>query len=1022
MRFPTRRPHMATPIRALLFSSAIHLASFAAEPDASLVRDSDPLPAEVEQQKLKVPEGFEVHLVASEPMISKPMNLAFDAKGRLWVSSTREYPYPAAKDRWADPEGTRVRDSIDAIKILEDTNGDGRADKAIDFVDGLNVPIGVLPYKNGCIAWSIPNIWFFEDTDGDDRCDKRTILFGPIGYERDTHGNIASLRLAPDGWVYATHGYNNTTHLVVRPENRKTPVDPTAPPKPTPSAQNTSLPRDQLDWGNSLDLHSGNVFRFKPDGSAVESWSWGQVNPFGLTRDSWGNLYSADCHSNPITQVIRGAFYPSFGKPHDGMGFGPVLCEHAHGSTGICGPLYIDGGVWGTEWDDHMFVCNPVTSRVNHDFITFAGSTPKANERDDFIVSEDLWFRPVDIRLGPDGALYIADFYNKIIGHYEVPLTHPGRDRERGRIWRIINRKVDRQEVTDAMDLSRQWRLKARDPHSGWEEAGSDLAALEILQSPKHDGRLRRVVAEVIAEHPTLRGIAGLCGVLKSTPEVDRSMRHTLALALREHLKLPGAYAEIEKLRPGDIPATQLAVLARTVATPESSTWLLGYLERSSDARTEVLNSLNSLARNLPADRVPQLVALAKRRFAEDVATQADLAQAIANGLAERGAPLDGPTVNWAQEVADRLLSSLGADPTPEWEALPNTLQKGLAASKKPWVQQPRPTADGKKVQMISSLEIGGDAPERRTGILRSKPFLAPARLTFWICGHRGAPDKEPHEKNFVRLIDAATGDEWVRVFPPRSDTAQRLECDLAPHVGKSARLEMVDGDTGDAWAWLALGGLDPAVVRIENFQSQDQTQSRLQRLATMLRHSAPLELRQKLAVFLPAPPPPPPSPVTAEQRVELDRLIKARLATFAAAKPDAHRGEQLFAVHCAICHAVGGRGALVGPQLDGVGNRGAERLLEDILDPNRNVDVNFYVHIISKKDGTVFAGLERGEVGQVLLGVDATGKEHRLAKAEIDKNETTGLSLMPAAFAQSIPESDFHDLIAWLMIQQTAK
>jgi glucose/arabinose dehydrogenase len=335
------------------------------------------------------------------------------------VSSSVEYPYSADKARWSDEKGTRVKDSRDAIKILEDTDGDGKADKVTDFADGLNIPTGVLPWhkpehKAGCIAWSIPNIWYFADTDGDDKADVREVLFGPLGYEKDTHGMCSSFRLGLDGWVYATHGFNNTSHFKAKD-------------------------------GSTLDLHSGNVFRFKPDGSRVEPWTHGQVNPFGLAWDRYGNLYSADCHSSPIYQLIRGACYPSFGKPHDGLGFAPVMCEHSHGSTGICGIVYIDGGVWGPEWDDHTFVGNCVTSRVNHDKVTFTGSTPKANEQPDFLTSDDPWFRPVDLQLGPDNALYIADFYNKIIGHYEVPLDHPGRDKERGRIWRVVKKGVQKE-------------------------------------------------------------------------------------------------------------------------------------------------------------------------------------------------------------------------------------------------------------------------------------------------------------------------------------------------------------------------------------------------------------------------------------------------------------------------------------------------------------------------------------------------------------------------------------------------
>ena len=171
MRFPSLPSRIVAAgfLLTLAFLLAPHVHAQAAKKDdpfLALVRPTEALTPEEEQTKLKVPPGFKVQLFASEPMINKPINMAFDAKGRLWVTSNTEYPFPATKDRWEDPQGSRVRDSKDAIKILEDTDGDGVADKVTDFVDGLNVPIGVLPYGRGCIAWSIPNIWYFEDTDG----------------------------------------------------------------------------------------------------------------------------------------------------------------------------------------------------------------------------------------------------------------------------------------------------------------------------------------------------------------------------------------------------------------------------------------------------------------------------------------------------------------------------------------------------------------------------------------------------------------------------------------------------------------------------------------------------------------------------------------------------------------------------------------------------------------------------------------------------------------------------------------
>jgi len=214
-------------------------------------------------------------------------SLSLDAKGRLWVSSTVEYPYAASKDRWTDDRGSQVKGSRDAIKILEDTDGDGAADKATDFATGLNIPTGVLPWhkpehRDGCIAWSIPNIWYFADTDGDGHADLREVLFGPLGYEKDTHGMCSSFRLGGDGWVYATHGFNNTSHFKAKD-------------------------------GSTLDLHSGNVFRFRPDGSHIEIWSWGQVNPFGFPVMNNPYMYW-----NPYPGIFNG-----LGGPSQGGGFNP---------------------------------------------------------------------------------------------------------------------------------------------------------------------------------------------------------------------------------------------------------------------------------------------------------------------------------------------------------------------------------------------------------------------------------------------------------------------------------------------------------------------------------------------------------------------------------------------------------------------------------------------------------------------------------------------------------------------------
>ena len=237
----------------------ISLTVLAADPFSEFVRKTEALSPADEQKSFHLPPGFEIQLVASEPEISKPMNMAFDERGRLWITQSREYPVPAPTNRPARDE----------IKILSDFDSSGRARRITTFADGLNIPIGLYPFHGGAVAFSIPQITRFQDSRGDGRADKREALYTGQGYDLDTHGLTSSFRRGFDGWIYADHGYNNDSTLTAKD-------------------------------GSTIKLNSGNCYRFKIDGSRVEQHSWGQVNPFGLMFDPLGDLWSADCHSSPV--------------------------------------------------------------------------------------------------------------------------------------------------------------------------------------------------------------------------------------------------------------------------------------------------------------------------------------------------------------------------------------------------------------------------------------------------------------------------------------------------------------------------------------------------------------------------------------------------------------------------------------------------------------------------------------------------------------------------------------------------
>ena len=928
-----------------------------------LVRETEALDPEIELAALSVPEGFAIGLFASEPMINKPINLAVDVRGRVWVSSTVEYPYAAEKDRWSDERGSHVSGSRDAIKILEDTDGDGQADKVTDFADGLNIPTGILPWhrpehSDGCIAWSIPNIWYFADTDGDGRADHREVLFGPLGYEKDTHGMCSSFRLGSDGWVYATHGLNNTSHLKAKD-------------------------------GSELELHSGNVFRFRPDGSRVEVWSRGQVNPFGLAFDRRGNLYSADCHSAPVYQLIRGAVYPSFGKPHDGLGFGPAMIEHTHGSTGIAGIVYLDRGVWGEQWNDHVLIGNPVTSRVNLDRVVFTGTTPRADEKADFIVSKDPWFRPVDLTLGPEGALYIADFYNRIIGHYEVPLEHPGRDRERGRIWRVV--KAGKRPVAE--------------PFTPPAVPPNPLAALQD-NSPWE----RRSAAAALQEKPSIEAIESLRSALNDTPDGDSHLSHALRLALRECLSLPGAYSGLSK--EGGL--SDVASISLAVNTPGSAAWLLGYPGSETLPADFPDQRLRHIARYGDERTLGILLEQEEGEFGKR--DPLDLASAIleiSEALEEQhGIARDPRLISVATRLALILLEDRKGEQEQPWRVRAggtNSLDRSV------WEVQVRMRADGKEIPVLSSLVRGAKKAEQSTSVLESRPFPFSGRLSFYLCGHRGAPGKEAHDLSFVRLVEQDSGAELARAYPPRSDLAGLVEWSLPEAGGKNVCIEIVDGDAGSSYAWLGVGEVDGVNLPVEGFARADREAATLRRLARLLVTSAPVDLRDRLRPFLPVSPPGPPVSISPEEQTRLDRLIAERVAIAGTNSPDLDRGEGLFATHCAACHRLAGEGGLIGPQLDGVGSRGLARLAEDILDPNRNVDAHFRLTALTKKDGSVIGGFVASESGEVIHLLDAAGQSHRVLKSEVTSTGVSSHSLMPANFGEILKPEEFRDLAGWL-------
>jgi len=761
-----------------------------------------------------VPEGFRVELIAAEPTITKPMNMNFDGVGKLWLTQSTQYPFPAKEGE----KGT------DAVVVLEDKDHDGSFESSRLFADGLNIPIGLLPYGDGVLCFSIPNIFYLRDTDQDGVCDKREVVLGPFDTSRDTHGMVNSLRMGTDGWVYACHGFNNQSHI-------------------------------QGKDGHAISMTSGNVFRFRPDGSRVELFTQGQVNPFGMAQDKWGFWYAADCHSKPISQLIRGGCYPSFGRPDDGLGFVPPMMDHLHGSTAISGLAHSKDSRFPQAFDDNFFSGNVMTCRINRNRLTYQGATAKANAMPDLLTSDDPWFRPVDLQFGPDGCLYIADFYNKVIGHYEVPLDHPDRDRKSGRIWRIrwigggetIERGVAAKTINDPESLFAGSTVNG-------EPVGTDI------------GTMARIVGSSDLKE-TLSAMRAFClnqslGELKedqsswllrqteredslSDPVLHQSILIAcrdilLRIRQRDEVAYSRAVTELTtEPKSFSIDAPYVRVLTRVLLALKDARSTAGVLalcekqaaftDPTTDQRRALDETIQSIADIVDESNMERFMALLNSTSKDADASADQLLRVARRQMQQRGKVL-GSLVSRCQEMVGDLASQWSAESE---SSAKNSSELKLISwfgrsakndDRRDWLPESRALSPnskdiGKRALFFSSFPLG----ESYTGTWSSSFFIAPSQLDFYVVGHNGLPGKESHSKNYVSLVrlDEAgnVAEELFRELPPRSDIGKWVHWDLQKNAGANLQLRVVDGDSAASYAWIGIGesslaGLNPGPIR----------------------------------------------------------------------------------------------------------------------------------------------------------------------------------------------------------------
>jgi putative membrane-bound dehydrogenase-like protein len=969
-----------------------------------LKRMQKPLDPAESMKHMHLPEGFEVQLYAADPDIAKPIAMAWDERGRLWIAETVDYP----NDMQVPPHGH------DRIKILEDTDGDGRADKFTVFADGLSIPTGLAFANGGVIVSQAPDMLFLKSTKSDDHADVRQVLFHGWG-TKDTHSGPSNLRPGFDNWVWGTVGYSGFDGTV----------------------------------GGHAERFGQGIWRMKPDGSELEFLTPTSNNTWGLGFRETGDVFASTANNdhavsfglpNRVFEGVRGWHGQGSAVIEDHKKIHPITnmvrqVDVHGGFTAACGRAFYTARAFPQEyWDRASFICEPTGHLVHVDWIVPQGSTFVARDGWNILASDDEWTAPIMAEVGPDGALWVIDWYNFIVQHnptpsgfttgkgaaYETPL----RDKTHGRIYRIVPKgmktppapRLDRasaDELVAALGNDNLWwrqtaqRLlvergktdvlpllaeQVRDGKSA-PAAQHALWAMQGLGAFDAAGGVWLRVARTALEHkdPAVRRAA--LGVLPRTADSAAAILAAKCLTDEDaHVRLDALLALSEM--PGSKESASALVAFLQEPGNASDRWLPNAAIAAA-ARSD-LAFLQAAGAARPKPEAETSVAGAVRVVAEHVARQAPdgapgrllavlgtaqpaTAEALLAGLAA-GWP-DGRTVK-LDAAADAEVKDLSTRLTPG-----GTLQ--LATLFRRWGQQDRlgQLTGNIKRSLLTRVADEKLTEDARLAAAHDLVTLAPDESAVSALLEQVTPQASPALTR--GLLDALGNSPSEQA----GDALLKRWAELTPSARGPAIAVLL---RRPAWTKALLASLEQGQV--------DKTDLSIEQAQLLSKHpdTAIAERAQKLLASSGRLPDP------NRQKV-LDALLP-----LAARHGDKAHGKVVFETNCAKCHRHGSLGNVVGPDLTGVGARARADILIDILDPNRSVEGNYRQYTIETKQGIVLTGLLAGETKTAVELLDSEAKKHVVLREDIDSLIASKQSLMPEGF-EKVPPDDLVALLDFL-------
>ncbi len=958
--------------------------------DLTNIPDPDP---ELERSSFVVAEGLEVNLFAGDPLLAKPIQMNFDAQGRLWIASSEVYPHIAPG-----------QPATDKILVLEDKDRDGVAESRTVFADGLLIPTGVVPGDGGVYVANSTELLHLRDTNGDGRADEREVILSGFGTE-DTHHLLHTLRWGHDGALYMNQSIYIHSHV-------ETPY-------------------------GVRHLNGGGIWRFRPESLKLDVLCRGFVNPWGHHFDYWGQSFATDgAYGEGINYVFPGAIYVTApGESRRIKGLNPGSPKH-------CGLEIISGRHFPDDWTGSMITNDFRAHRVCRFVVTETATGYASRQENEIIKSSHVAFRPIDAKLGPDGALYIADWYNPIIQHGEVDFRDERRDHVHGRIWRVTAKgralltqpPIVRAPVADLLELLKvpeEWvRLHAKlelkqrgaaavvpaleawltalDPNDArvahhrlealWLYQNLDVVREQLLRELLGDAdhRVRAAAMRIVPQwrdrlsapntllvagtrdpHSRVRleAVRGLAA--ESTAQAALQALAVLDQPLDEYLDF-ALWQAMRDLQPSWLPALQrgeldfagktdyLAYALSAVESADVAGPLLKLVRENRISAARRHEALTLVVRSGGPVEIGQVFDMVLDGSAGTAPQRAQLLEALVE--AHRLRKVEPPSE--LHRLGELLKQGDVAERIAALRAVGTWKVESLRPALEPLAQSAEP--ESLNTEALDALAaLGG--PSSHALLVRLAETGATPALQRRAVRALASLDLPEAAQLASRLLPSTSGQDALTLLPPFLDQK------AGPAILASALAETkLEADTARL--------LVRAVRQSAN--SDEALLARLQQAGGL-------------------------SEAGWKYTPELARQLVAE----AASGGNATRGEAVFRraeFQCLLCHGIGGAGGKVGPDLSSLGaSAQPDYLVESMLAPNAKVKENFHA-VLVVADGLVYTGIPVRRTEQVLVLRDAKDQEVSIPIDAIEE-EREGRSLMPDGTVDVLTRQELVDLIRFL-------